>query len=97
MIKKFLAVGIITIALTSCGTAGIEKFDSAATEICECMSNAPALSEELIAMGLTRDADFSNCIKDIDAAMISNEQMAKSIETVCPDLAELHAEYAKEL
>jgi len=105
MIKKFLAVCVIAVAMTSCGGPSPAEYDQAAKNICDCMEekDAEAAAEPADDSGFNLDmSDLNYGLCALDAVIevrvdMSNEQMQKSMESTCPDLAEAHAEYAKEL
>ena len=105
MSKKFLAVGVIALALASCGGPSAAEYDKAATIICDCMAekDAEAAAEPADDSGFDldmSDLDYSLCALDAVLEVrvdMSDEQMQKSMESTCPDLAEAHAEYAKGL
>ena len=105
MSKKFLAVGVIALALASCGGPGAEEYDKAAQVICDCMAekDAEAAAAPADDSGFDLDMselDYSLCALDAVLEVrvdMSNEQMQTSMESTCPDLAEQHAEYSKGL
>ncbi|MBL1279684.1 MAG: hypothetical protein COA33_005405 [Fluviicola sp.] len=100
MIKKFLAVGVVAFSLASCGGPGAAEYDAAAQTLCDCMAEKSVEAEE-DDLGLDIDMtglDYALCALDVAFDVdVSDEQLTKSIESKCPDLAETHAEYVKGL
>lgn len=105
MSKKFIAVGVIALALASCGGPSQEEYDKAAQVICDCMAEKDAEAEAAPADDSGFDIDMSDLdysLCALDAVLevrvdMADEQMVKSMESVCPDLAENHKAYAKDL
>ena len=100
MSKKFLAIGVIALSLASCGGPSVEEYDKAATTLCDCMaekSAEAAADDSGLDIDMT-DLDYSLCALDVVLDVnIKDEQMAKSLESKCPDLAETHKKYVEGL
>lgn len=101
MSKKFLAIGVVALTLVSCGGPGVAEYDTAAQTVCDCMAEKSAEAAAADDSGLDidmTDLDYALCALDIVLDVdINDEQMAKSLESKCPDLADTHAEYIKGL
>lgn len=100
MKKKFFAVAALALVVASCGGPDKAAYDTAAQTVCDCMAEKNA-ENEANDSGLNidmTDLDYSLCALDVVLDVdIKDEQMAKSIEEKCSDLADTHAEYVKGL
>jgi hypothetical protein len=89
--------------LMSCsGGPDQAEFDTAAGKICDCMSKkneeaAKAAESDTLGFNVDMtDLNYSLCALEVAFDVDPfDEKMGTSIETKCPDLKDVHAEYVK--
>ena len=97
---KYLFVGILFVTLVSCGPSK-EEFDSAAETLCDCMSEKS--TERTGSVPTIYDnseydtaSDYSFCMLRILFTDVEpdDEGLSKSMGDVCPELQQVHDDYA---